>query len=110
RLAEADWSGHLVDTNDRYEQGLERDPPFGKRPPGELSEHHGRAALRYKAQPPGAGYDRRHVRMATGPPQAVAQADHAQPRQQQRPGPQLGQVADLEPGARHGEEAYVLDE
>src|SRR5213078_2734597 len=38
RLAEADWSGHLVDTNDRYDEGLERDPPFGKRPPGELSE------------------------------------------------------------------------
>ena len=55
RLAEADWSGHLVDTNDRYEQGLERDPPLGKRPPGELSERHGGATLRYKAKPPGAG-------------------------------------------------------
>src|SRR5438309_4324351 len=30
RLAEADWSGQLVDSNDRYEQGLERDPPFGE--------------------------------------------------------------------------------
>src|SRR2546429_1576708 len=43
RLAEADWSGHFVDTNDRYEQGLERDPPFGKRTPGELGERHRRA-------------------------------------------------------------------
>ena len=47
--------------------------------------------------------------MATGPPQAVAQADHAQPRQQQRPGPQLGQDAELEPGARQGEEDDVHD-
>ena len=47
--------------------------------------------------------------MATGPPQAVAQADHAQPRQQQRPGPQLGQDAELEPCARQGEEDDVHD-
>src|SRR5205814_7342061 len=84
RLAEADWSGHFVDTNDRYEQGLERDPPFGKRTPGELGERHRRAPLRYKAKPRRAGKDRRHGRMASGPAEAVAQAHHPQPRQEQR--------------------------
>src|SRR2546426_8433480 len=31
RLAETDWSGYLVDSNHRYDEGFERDPPLRER-------------------------------------------------------------------------------
>src|SRR5688572_28625583 len=47
--AEADRPRHLVDPNDRDDQGLERDPPFGEGPPRELREPQHDPRLRYKA-------------------------------------------------------------
>src|SRR5882724_6571967 len=51
RRAEADGSRHLVNTNQRYDQGLKGDPPFGERPPGELCEPQRHPGLRYKPEP-----------------------------------------------------------
>src|SRR2546426_9239317 len=67
RLAEADWSRHLVNANHRHDEGLERDPPLRKRPPRQLGEPQGHARLRYKAQPAVPGKGRRHIGVAAGP-------------------------------------------
>src|SRR2546429_3749427 len=91
RLAETDWSGYLVDSNHRYDEGFERDPPLRERPPRQLRQRQRPTGLRYKAQPALAGKDWRHVGVAAGPEQAVAQAHDPQADQQQHPGPELRQ-------------------
>src|SRR2546427_8553955 len=67
RLAETDWSGYLVDSNHRYDEGFERDPPLRERPPRQLRQRQRPTGLRYKAQPALAGKDWRHVGVAAGP-------------------------------------------
>ena len=104
RLAETDWSGYLVDSNHRYDEGFERDPPLRERPPRQLRQRQRPTGLRYKAQPALAGKDWRHVGVAAGPEQAVAQAHDPQADQQQHPGPELRQRAKLQRRPGEGEE------
>src|SRR5438270_7237684 len=104
RPPEADRPDQLVHPNDRYHEGLERDPPLGKGAPGHLRQPERAPRLGHQTEPALAGERGRHARMPPRPAQAVPQADGPQPDQQQRPGPQLGQCVQAQTRTRQDKE------
>src|SRR6266704_5008625 len=105
--AETDRPRHLMQSHHRHDQGFERDPPLREGPPRKPCPPQRHPRRRYAAPPAVSGHGGHHTRVTPGPQEPVAQGQPAEPHEQQRPGPQIGEHAEPQPGTHEGEEYRV---